>query len=163
MDKNEIIKRLNEQQRLVVTKTEGPILVLAGAGSGKTRVLTHRVAYLVSEGIPTDKILAVTFTNKASREMKERIARLLKTNFDLPWITTFHSACLRILRREAQRIGYNPRFAVFDENDQMTLMRRVLRDLDVNEKVVTPQAALYFIERAKNRLVTPAGAGGGSP
>jgi DNA helicase-2/ATP-dependent DNA helicase PcrA len=155
MDKNEIVKRLNEEQRQVVTKTSGPILVLAGAGSGKTRVLTHRIAYLVCEGVTTDRILAVTFTNKAAREMKERIARLLASDCNLPWITTFHSACLKILRREARSIGYDTRFAIYDEADQISLMKGVLGDLAINDKAVSPQAALYFIERAKNRLVGP--------
>jgi DNA helicase-2/ATP-dependent DNA helicase PcrA len=155
MEKSEIIKRLNDEQRQVVTRTSGPILVLAGAGSGKTRVLTHRIAYLVSEGVSTDRILAVTFTNKAAREMKERISRLLETDCTLPWITTFHSACLRILRRQARHIGYDPRFVIYDEADQVSLMKGVLRDLGVTDKAVTPQTALYFIERAKNRLIGP--------
>jgi DNA helicase-2/ATP-dependent DNA helicase PcrA len=156
MEKDEILKRLNDEQRQVVTKTSGPILVLAGAGSGKTRVLTHRIAYLVSEGVSTDRILAVTFTNKAAREMKERIGRLLAVDCDLPWITTFHSACLKILRREARHIGYDTRFIIYDEADQVSLMKGVLRDLAITDKAVTPQTALYFIERAKNRLITPA-------
>ncbi len=123
MEKSEILKRLNDEQRQVVTTTSGPILVLAGAGSGKTRVLTHRIAYLVTEGISTDRILAVTFTNKAARQMKERISRLLSVDCDLPWITTFHSACLRILRRQARHIGYDTHFAIYDESDQVSVMK----------------------------------------
>jgi DNA helicase II / ATP-dependent DNA helicase PcrA len=155
MEKSEILKRLNDEQRQVVTTTSGPILVLAGAGSGKTRVLTHRIAYLVAGGISTDRILAVTFTNKAARQMKERISRLLSLDCDLPWITTFHSACLRILRRQAHHIGYDTHFTIYDEADQVSVMKGVLKHLGVTDKAVTPQAALYFIERAKNRLISP--------
>jgi DNA helicase-2/ATP-dependent DNA helicase PcrA len=155
MEKSEILKRLNDEQRQVVTTTSGPILVLAGAGSGKTRVLTHRIAYLVSEGISTDRILAVTFTNKAARQMKERISRLLSVDCDLPWITTFHSACLRILRRQARHIGYDTHFAIYDESDQVSVIKGVLKHLNVTDKAISPQTALYFIERAKNRLISP--------
>ncbi len=134
----------------------GPILVLAGAGSGKTRVLTHRIAYLASQGIGTDRILAVTFTNKAAGEMRERVSQLIPDSRDLLWITTFHSACLKILRREAHAIGINPRFVIYDGPDQLSLLKRCMKELDISDRFISPQAVLYFIERAKNRLSTPA-------
>ncbi|MBN1571847.1 MAG: UvrD-helicase domain-containing protein [Deltaproteobacteria bacterium] len=153
MDK--ILKNLNDTQREVVTFDQGPALVLAGAGSGKTRVLTHRIAYLVASGIHPDRILAVTFTNKAAKEMRERASRLIPSPGALPWITTFHSACLRILRIEAKSAGLNPNFVIYDSTDQVQLMRRILKDLDIGERSLSPQGVLYAIEIAKNRLMTP--------
>jgi DNA helicase-2/ATP-dependent DNA helicase PcrA len=151
----DILKNLNDVQREIVTFSEGPALVLAGAGSGKTRVLTHRLAYLVSSGIPPDGILAVTFTNKAAREMRERALRLVPSLDNFPWITTFHSACLRILRIEAKSFGLNPNFVIYDSTDQTQLMRRILKELDIGDSVMTSQGALYSVEMAKNRLITP--------
>lgn len=156
VDPKKILENLNDVQKKVVTIVSGPILVLAGAGSGKTRVLTHRIAYLVSQGIGTNRILAVTFTNKAAGEMKERVSLLIPESRDLPWVTTFHSACLKILRRESRAIGINPHFVIYDRPDQLSLLRRCMSNLEISEKFISPQAVLYFIERAKNRLLTPA-------
>lgn len=153
--REEILKNLNDIQKQVVTFDGGPALVLAGAGSGKTCVLTHRIAYQVASGIRPDRILAVTFTNKAAREMKERALRLLPSSEGVPWITTFHSACLRILRIEAESAGLNPNFVIYDSTDQTQLMRRVLKDLDIGERTLSSQGVLYSIEIAKNRLLTP--------
>ena len=135
----------------------GPILVLAGAGSGKTRVLTHRIAYLASQGVHPDRVLAVTFTNKAAGEMKERISGMVPGFRGSFWVTTFHSACLRILRIEAKSLKIDPDFAIYDSSDQLSVMKRVIKELNINDRVLSPQTALYFIERAKNRLVTPRG------
>ncbi len=152
---DDIFKNLNDVQREVVAFTEGPALVLAGAGSGKTRVLIHRIAHLVASGISPDRILAVTFTNKAAKEMRNRAIELIASSEGFQWITTFHSACLRILRIEAKYLGLNPNFVIYDSTDQKQLMRRVLKDLDISETAITPQGALYAIELLKNRLVTP--------
>ena len=111
----DILKNLNSKQRTAVETTEGPLLILAGPGSGKTRVLTHRLAYLIEKGISSKNILAVTFTNKAADEMKQRIKRLLKSKISMPFIGTFHSFCLRILRKEIDKLGYKKSFVIYDE------------------------------------------------
>ena len=126
---HDLLNDLNEQQRLAVTTTEGPVLILAGAGSGKTKALTHRYAYLQREKhISPLEILCVTFTNKAAGEMRERIARLLgrpsQSSFSLPWLGTFHSVCVRILRREAEAAGLSRSFAIFDEGDVLSAIDR---------------------------------------
>jgi DNA helicase-2/ATP-dependent DNA helicase PcrA len=150
-----ILHGLNEQQREVVVYGSGPLLVFAGAGSGKTRVLTHRIAYLVKEvGVPPFNILAVTFTNKAANEMKERMQRLVGMNRDL-WVGTFHAMCARLLRREGELIGVKPDFVVFDDSDQMTLMKDVLRDLQLNPEQFIPARLLREISNAKNELIQP--------
>ena len=121
MDLNAI---LNKEQVEAVQRTEGPLLVLAGAGSGKTRVLTHRIAYLIQEkGVFPSHILAITFTNKAAAEMRERVEKLLPGEGNSVWVSTFHSMCLRILRREIEQLGYNRDFSIYDTDDQRTLMR----------------------------------------
>ncbi|TAM87880.1 DNA helicase PcrA [bacterium] len=146
---------LNETQRQAVLATDGPCLIFAGAGSGKTRVLTHRVAYLIDElGIAPERILAVTFTNKAAGEMKERLARMVGTRARDLWMGTFHAICVRILRRDGRRIGIASNFVIADESDQRSIMRDVLHELDVDERQLTPGACLAEISRAKNRLLT---------
>ncbi|MBN1882518.1 MAG: UvrD-helicase domain-containing protein [Deltaproteobacteria bacterium] len=150
-----ILSHLNETQRRVVTMPGGPILILAGAGSGKTRVLTHRIAYLIENGTPSDRILAVTFTNKAAREMKERVLSLVPDRSGGMWLSTFHSFCLRVLRIEANILGVNPDFVIFDDADRRSLLRRCLKELEINEKFLSHQLAGYYIEQAKNKLVTP--------
>ncbi len=145
--------KLNPQQEQAVQHRGTPLLVLAGAGTGKTRVITHRVAQLVNEGVPPWRILAVTFTNKAAREMRERIERL--SDGDLArsglWIGTFHSICARILRRHGESVGLSPRFTIYDTSDQRTLMNRVLKDLNLSDRSVSTQSVLGLIDRAKNQ------------
>ena len=118
---------LNPQQRLAVETTGGPLLVLAGAGSGKTRVLTYRVAKLIEDGVPPWKILAITFTNKAAREMAERIAKLAGAEAAEVWVSTFHACCARILRRDIEKLGYKRQFAIYDEDDRLTLIKSILK------------------------------------
>jgi DNA helicase-2/ATP-dependent DNA helicase PcrA len=152
----EILAVLNPAQREAVEAVEGPLLVLAGPGSGKTRVLTHRVAYLVSEyGVPPWQIMAVTFTNKAAREMKERLYRLMGDPYRQLTIGTFHAICARILRREAEAAGISPRYVVYDSADQLSLARRAIRDLNLDDKLFRPRAMLNRVSRAKNELITP--------
>ena len=125
-----IYDSLNEQQREAVFHTEGPLLILAGAGSGKTRVLTHRVAYLIEEmGVNPWNILAITFTNKAAGEMRERVDKLVEYGAENVWVSTFHSLCVRILRREIEYIGYDRNFTIYDADDQKTLMKDVCRQV----------------------------------
>jgi DNA helicase-2/ATP-dependent DNA helicase PcrA len=146
---------LNPQQQAGVDHRGSPLLVLAGAGTGKTRVITHRVAKLIEDGVPAWRILAVTFTNKAAGEMRERIAGLLGMDLDMlrkdgPWIGTFHSICARILRRHGEGVGLSSRFAIYDTDDQKKMMRKVLDDLDIDTKEFSVSAALGQLDRAKN-------------
>ena len=148
---------LNPQQREAVTHGSGPLLVLAGAGSGKTRVITYRIAYLMGEmGVRPPNILAVTFTNKAAAEMLSRVDHLVPpTGGYRPWIGTFHSTSLRILRRYADRLGYTKGFAVYDTSDQLTLIRRCMREMNVNDEAFPPRSILTRISHAKNELIGP--------
>ncbi len=149
-----LLDDLNPPQRDAVLHTEGPLLVLAGAGSGKTRVLTYRIAHLIHErGVAPWSILAITFTNKAAAEMRERIAVLVGPSARDIWASTFHSACVRILRREAEAAGYRPDFAIYDADDQLRLMRACFADEEVDPKRVAPRHVLGRISDAKNRLV----------
>src|SRR5713226_4011463 len=148
---------LNPQQREAVTHGDGPLLVLAGAGSGKTRVITYRIAWLISErGVSPSNILAVTFTNKAANEMLSRVERLAPRIGARPWIGTFHSTSLRILRRYADRLGFTKSFAIYDTSDQLTLVRRCMRELQMNDDAFPPRAILTRISNAKNELIGPA-------
>jgi DNA helicase-2/ATP-dependent DNA helicase PcrA len=147
---------LNPQQREAVMHETGPLLVLAGAGSGKTRVITYRIAYLIGErGVHPANILAVTFTNKAANEMLSRVERLVSQIGARPWIGTFHSTSLRMLRRYADRLGYTKSFAVYDTSDQLTLIRRCMRELNVNDEAFPPRTVLNRISSAKNELIDP--------
>ncbi len=147
---------LNPQQREAVTHERGPLLVLAGAGSGKTRVITYRIAYLIGEqGIYPSNILAVTFTNKAANEMLARVGRLVPNIGGRPWIGTFHSTSLRMLRRYADRLGYTKSFAVYDTADQLTLVRRCMRELQMSDDAFPPRSILSRISHAKNELIGP--------
>ncbi|MGV8148765.1 MAG: UvrD-helicase domain-containing protein, partial [Alkaliphilus sp.] len=129
------LNHLNEMQKQAVIHTEGPLLILAGAGSGKTRVLTHRIAYLVEEkDINPYEILAITFTNKAAKEMRERVETLIGGHLRGMWISTFHSACVRILRNDIDKIGYAKNFVIYDTSDQLVVMKEVLKQLDYNDK-----------------------------
>jgi DNA helicase-2/ATP-dependent DNA helicase PcrA len=145
---------LNPSQREAVAATEGPILVVAGAGSGKTRVLTYRIAHLIRDlGVAPDSILAITFTNKAADEMKARVGALVGGAVRSMWVSTFHSACVRILRREASRLGYRSGFSIYDEADSLRLINLVLKDLDLDPKRFPPKAMKAVISKAKNELV----------
>jgi DNA helicase-2/ATP-dependent DNA helicase PcrA len=147
---------LNPAQREAVLTTEGPLLVIAGAGSGKTRVLTHRVAHLLAaHGVKPNEILAITFTNKAAAEMKERVERALGPVARAIWIMTFHSACGRILRREAERLGYRSSFTIYDQADQVRLVKACLEELDRDPKRFVPRGIHAQISNAKNQLVGP--------
>jgi DNA helicase-2/ATP-dependent DNA helicase PcrA len=148
---------LNPQQRDAVTHGSGPLLVLAGAGSGKTRVITYRIAHLMGEmGVRPHNILAVTFTNKAAAEMLHRVDQLVPpTGASRPWIGTFHSTSLRMLRRYADRLGFTKSFAVYDTADQLTLIRRCMRELNVNDEAFPPRSVLSRISNAKNELINP--------
>jgi len=151
-----LLKNLNEQQRLAVTTTEGPVVVIAGAGSGKTRVITCRVAYLIgARRVPPRNILAVTFTNKAAGEMRRRILRLLGAIDIESWIGTFHATCAQILRREAGRLGYKSNFAIFDESDQMSLIKHCMKRLSMPQRDYSPSAVLSRIGLAKNDMLSP--------
>ena len=147
---------LNPEQRAAVLAPEGPILILAGAGSGKTRVLTYRIAHMLAERkADVANVLAVTFTNKAANEMRERVAAIVGDYSRLPWVSTFHSACARILRQEGHALGFNRNFSILDESDSMTAMRRVLEDAALADSP-PPELARARIEQAKNEAVTPA-------
>jgi DNA helicase-2/ATP-dependent DNA helicase PcrA len=149
------LNNLNDMQRKAVLATEGPVLVLAGAGSGKTRVLTARAAYLLEKGVAPWNILAITFTNKAADEMKQRIASLCADTRDM-WVCTFHAMCAKILRIEGERLGYEPGFTIYDSNDTLTVVKEILKELDVSKDFINPKAARATISRAKNDKVTPA-------
>ena len=151
-----IYDTLNEQQKEAVFHTEGPLLILAGAGSGKTRVLTHRIAYLIEErGVNPWNILAITFTNKAAGEMRERVDRLVGFGAESIWVSTFHSTCVRILRRYIDRIGFDTNFTIYDSDDQKSLMRDVCRVLDVDTKKYKERMFLSAISAAKDEMITP--------
>ncbi len=147
---------LNEEQQQAVMTVDSPVLVLAGAGSGKTRVLTYRVAYLISQGISPFNILAVTFTNKAAGEMKSRIKEMIGKKADNIWIGTFHSICMRILRRDSGRIGYDSSFVIYDVKDQLTLVKQIMKYNNIDEKLYKPRDILYEIEKAKTANILPA-------
>ncbi|MDO5491186.1 MAG: UvrD-helicase domain-containing protein [Bacillota bacterium] len=152
----EYLIRLNEKQREAALHTEGPLLILAGAGSGKTSTMTCRIAYLIDEkGVNPWNILAVTFTNKAAKEMRDRVEALVGEGLNM-WILTFHSACLRILRSHADALGYGRDFAVYDPSDQKTLVRNICRDLQIDTKKFTPAYFLGSISKCKENRVTPA-------
>ena len=149
-------ERLNDVQLDAVRETNGPVLIFAGAGSGKTRVLTHRIAHLLTElDVFPDRILAVTFTNKAAGEMKTRLERMVGNVARDLWVGTFHSMCVRILRRDGRKIGVSSNFAIIDEADQRALVKDILADFDYDDRQVTPGAALSEISKAKNALQTP--------
>jgi DNA helicase-2/ATP-dependent DNA helicase PcrA len=150
------IDELSGVQRDAVRQTDGPVLIFAGAGSGKTRVLTHRVAYLVNEKkVFPDRILAVTFTNKAAGEMRTRFEEMVGAAARDLWVGTFHATCLRILRRDGKRLGIASNFAIMDETDQRAIVRDVLHDLDYDERQISPGTALDEIGKAKNVLLSP--------
>lgn len=154
----DILRQLNQKQKQAVTVQEGPVLVIAGPGSGKTRCLTHRIAYLIQQGVPANDILAVTFTNKAAQEMRERVRILLSVSgrTPLPEIGTFHAVCLRILRNEIDKLnnfGYRRNFVIYDEADQLSLIKQTLKDLQINPDQFKPGIVRETISRAKDELI----------
>ena len=155
----EILKNLNPQQKIAVKATQGPVLIIAGAGSGKTRVLAHRIAFLIYEKrIKPYNIFACTFTNKAADEMRERVAKLLGREEKekariLPFLGTFHSVCVRILREESKTLGYKSNFAIFDATDQKTAIKKALEKLQIDPKQYAPELILNMISNAKNELI----------
>ncbi len=152
----EYLESLNPQQRQAVEHTQGPLLVVAGAGSGKTRVLTYRIAHMIhSHHIEPYRILAVTFTNKAAQEMKERVRAIVGPQADEVWVSTFHSSCVQILRREAHHLGYQRNFLIFDSSDQKVVMRDCLKELNLDPKKFEPRAIMAGISGAKNELLSP--------
>ena len=151
-----IYDTLNEEQKKGVFTTEGPVLLLAGAGSGKTRVLTHRIAYLIDElGVNAYNIMAITFTNKAAGEMKERVEQLVGMGSDSIWVTTFHSTCVRILRRYADRLGYDNNFTIYDSDDQKSVMKDICKRLQIDTKIMKERTILSAISSAKDELMQP--------
>lgn len=156
----DLLKDLNSEQRKAVEATEGPVLILAGAGSGKTKTLTHRIAYLIAEKhVRPHNILAVTFTNKAAREMRERLGQLLGSSADdrsfMPFMGTFHSICVRLLRFDGESIGIPKNYVIFDESDRQAAIKQVMKDLAISEKQHSPSAISHLISSAKNELVSP--------
>lgn len=149
------LSTLNPQQREAVEVTEGPVLILAGAGSGKTRALTCRIAHLLELGVPASQILAITFTNKAAKEMRERIDRLTGNQAGNMWVSTFHSCCARILRRDIERLGYTRSFTIYDDDDQMAVLKELCKKLNIDDKFLPLKEVRAKISDAKNRLLGP--------
>src|SRR5262245_36265788 len=153
----DFLQKLNPEQREAVLHLDGPLLILAGAGSGKTRVITFRIAYMIGDGhAQPDEVLAVTFTNKAAGEMRERVETLLGAECNGIWLSTFHSLCARLLRREAPRIGLSRDFVIYDSSDQVAVVKQAERELAIDDKFVPPRVALARISQAKNRMEGPA-------
>ena len=149
------LSMLNTEQRLAAETLEGPVLILAGAGSGKTRALTYRVANLMDHGVEPWSILALTFTNKAAKEMRERIEKLVGEQAEDAWISTFHSTCARILRRDIEKLGYSRSFVIYDDDDQAVTIKEILKRLNVDEKLLPPKEIRARISDAKNKLMGP--------
>lgn len=145
-----IYDTLNKEQKEAVLTTEGPLLILAGAGSGKTRVLTHRIAYLIDEmGVNPWNILAITFTNKAAGEMRERVDKIVGFGAEQIWVSTFHSTCVRILRRYIDKLGYDNKFTIYDTDDQKTVMKEICKHLNIDTKQIKERALLSAISSAQ--------------
>ena len=156
MSIHEALDTLNPMQREAAVHTEGPLLILAGAGSGKTRVLTHRIAYLMEEKeVNPWNILAITFTNKAAGEMRERVNKIAGMGAESVWVSTFHSACVRILRRHIEVLGFSSNFTIYDADDQKTVMKEIFRKFNINTKIYKERAVLGEISHAKDELITP--------
>src|SRR5213595_3224032 len=152
----QFLDSLNPEQREAVLHTQGPLLILAGAGSGKTRVITSRIAFLVGNKLAMPwQVLAVTFTNKAAEEMRKRVESLLGADCSRMWVSTFHSLCARLLRREAPAIGLSRDFVIYDSSDQLSVVKQALKDLQIDDSFVQPRAALSRISHAKNRMQGP--------
>jgi len=151
---HDLLAGLNPDQAEAVVHPGGPLLVVAGAGSGKTRVLTHRIAYLIEQGVSPFEILAITFTNKAADEMKHRVGALVGPVAQKMWVSTFHSACVRILRRDGKALGFPSSFTIYDQADAVRLVGYVLRDQNVDPKRFPPRGVQAAISAAKNELVS---------
>jgi DNA helicase-2/ATP-dependent DNA helicase PcrA len=152
----DLLEGLNPAQRDAAAHTDGPLLILAGAGSGKTRVITVRMAHLVKSGQASpDQVLGVTFTNKAAEEMRHRVETLVGDDCRHMWLSTFHSLCARILRREAPHIGLTRDFVIYDSSDQLAVVKQALRSADIDEKMLTPRAALSRIRQKTNSSHQP--------
>jgi DNA helicase-2/ATP-dependent DNA helicase PcrA len=152
----DFLDALNPEQREAVLHTTGPLLILAGAGSGKTRVIASRIAYLVGDGQANpEQVLAVTFTNKAADEMRARVESLLGSDCSRLWVSTFHALCARLLRREAPALGLSRDFVIYDSADQLAVVKQALKELHIDDSVVQPRAALARISQAKNRMEGP--------
>ena len=150
------INTLNDKQREALLATEGPLLILAGAGSGKTKVVTSKIAYLIEElNVPSWKILAITFTNKAAKEMKDRVQKLIDRDISSMWIGTFHSICVRILRRNIERIGYNGNFTIYDRDDQITVVKEAIAELSIDRDIYKPRAIINDISNIKSEGISP--------
>ena len=153
--KENFLNELNESQRNAVLYNDGPSLVIAGAGSGKTRVLTYKIAYLLTLGYQPWNILALTFTNKAAREMKERIAKVVGWEVaSRIWMGTFHSVFSRILRTEAEKIGFSPRFTIYDQSDSKSLIKAIIKEMGLDDKTYKPGNIACSISNAKNHLIS---------
>ena len=150
-----IYDTLNPEQKEAVLHTEGPLLILAGAGSGKTRVLIHRVAWLMEQGVNPWNIMAITFTNKAAGEMRERVDKLVGMGSESVWVTTFHSTCVRILRRHIEHLGFGTSFSIYDGDDQKTVMKEVCKRLQIDTKIIKERSLLAAISKAKDELIGP--------
>ena len=151
-----LLDGLNNEQREAVEAVNGPLLILAGAGSGKTRVLTHRTAYLIEEcQVNPYNIMAITFTNKAAAEMRERIDDMVGYGSESIWVSTFHSTCVRILRRYIDRLGYDTNFTIYDADDQKTLMKDICKRLEIDTKIHKEKMFLSVISSAKDELIDP--------
>ena len=144
------LQGLNPPQRQAVETLRGPLLILAGAGSGKTRVLTRRIAHMLDQGVYPSQIFAVTFTNKAASEMKERVAELIGDKARRVWVSTFHSSCVRILRTDAVHLGYTGNFVIYDDDDQMRLLKQIGKDLNIDPKRIPPKSIRRMMDDAKN-------------
>lgn len=156
LDIDGAINKLNPKQREAAVTTQGPLLIMAGAGSGKTRVLTHRIAYLIAKRLAAPwSILAITFTNKAAREMQERVSKLVGPSGRDIWVSTFHSMCVRILRKDIERIGYGSNFSILDSTDQLSVIRNVMKDNNIDTKKIEPKTVQAAISNAKNELIAP--------
>lgn len=150
------INTLNDKQREALLATEGPLLILAGAGSGKTKVVTSKIAYLIEKlNVPSWKILAITFTNKAAKEMKDRVQKLIDRDISSMWIGTFHSICVRILRRNIERIGYNGNFTIYDRDDQITVVKEAIAELSIDRDIYKPRAIINDISNIKSEGISP--------
>src|SRR4030095_13387863 len=152
----DFLHKLNPEQREAVLHRDGALLILAGAGSGKTRVITFRIAYLIGDGhAEPDEVLAVTFTNKAAGEMRERVGALIGDDSKGVWLSTFHALCARLLRREGPKIGLSRDFVIYDSSDQVAVVKQAQRELGIDDKLVPPRMALGRISHAKNRMEGP--------
>jgi len=149
------LKLLNEEQRAAVECTEGPVMIIAGAGSGKTRVLTYRIAHLMNKGVDPFNILSLTFTNKAAKEMRERIEKVMGNEARNIWMGTFHSVFAKILRVEATKIGYPSNFTIYDTDDSKSLLKSIIKELNLDPEVYKPNIAYNRISSAKNNLISP--------